>query len=53
MQKGVLDQVPQLVDFFVIVSLILSVFPWRYLRLHTLFDCLLYDGIAVVTLICQ
>lgn len=53
MQKGILDQVPQFVDFFVIVSLHLSIFPWRYLRLHPLLDCLFYDSITVVALISQ
>jgi hypothetical protein len=53
MQKGVFHQVPQFVEFFVIVSLLLSVLSRRYLRLHALFNGLLYDGITVVSFVCQ
>ena len=53
MQKSVPHQVPQFVEFFVMVALVFAVFAWRYWSLHSLFDCLLYDGIAVVALVGQ
>ena len=53
LQECVFHQVPQFVELFVIVPLFFPVLTRWYLRLHSLFDCLLHDSVAVVALICQ
>ncbi len=53
MQKSILDQVPKFVECFVIAPLFFSVFPWRYLRFHALFNCLIDDDLTVVAFVCQ
>jgi len=53
MQKGVLNQVPQFVELFVIVPLLLSISLWRNLSFHTLLGGLLNDCVAVIPLVSQ
>ena len=53
MQKGVLHQMPQFVEFFVIAPLLLSASLRRNLRLHALFGGLPNDRVAVVSLVGQ
>ena len=53
MQKGVFDQVPQLVEMFVIFSLLLAVLSRRNLRFHALPMRLINDGVTVIALISE
>ena len=53
MQEGVLHQVPQFVEFFVIAPLRLSIPLWRNPRFHALFGGLPNDRVAVIPLVGQ
>lgn len=53
MQKGVLHQVPQFVELFVILSLLFPVLSRRNLCLHALLYRLLNNRVAVVPLVRQ
>ena len=53
MQERVFHQVPQFVEFFVIVPLLLSISLGRNLRLHALFDRLRNDRVAVIPFVSQ
>ena len=53
MQKGVFHQVPQLVELFVIFSLLFPVLSRRNLRLHSLLYSLLNNRVAVVPFVRQ
>jgi hypothetical protein len=51
MQKGILNQVPQLIEMFVVLALLLTIFSRWNLRFHPLLMCLLNNGITVIAFI--
>jgi len=51
MQKGVLDQVPQLIEMVVIGTLLLAILSRRNVCLHAQRVRLLNDGITVIALV--
>ena len=53
MQESVFYQVPELVEFLVIVALLDTIFLWRDHDLHALLGCRIDDGIGVVGFVSQ
>ena len=53
MKKSIFDEMPQLIQFFIVRSLYFSILFWRDNSFHSLFFCLFNNGITVIATICQ
>lgn len=53
MKKSIFDEMPQLIQFFIVRSLYFSILFWRDNSFHSLFFRLFNNGITFIATICQ